>query len=98
MKKLIILVAGGTGYVLGARAGRERYDQIRNMAMKVKSNPTVQSTARQATGAAAAAAPVVKDKVAGTAGAAADKVKGDGNGTSLDESAYPVSGADAKDV
>lgn len=98
MKKLIILVAGGIGYVLGARAGRERYDQIRSMTMKVKSNPTVQSAARQATGAAAAAAPVVKDKVVETAGAAADKVKGDSNGAQLDESAYPVSGADAKDV
>ena len=98
MKKLIILVAGGIGYVLGARAGRERYDQIRSMAMKTKSNPTVQNAARQAGSAAAAAAPVVKDKVVGTAGAAADKVKGDDNGVSLDESAYPVSGADAKDV
>lgn len=98
MKKLIILVAGSVGYVLGARAGRERYEQIRSMAMKTKSNPTVQNAARQAGNAAAAAAPVVKDKVVETAGAAADKVKGNGDEVPLEESAYPVSGADAKEV
>lgn len=98
MKKLIILVAGGAGYVLGARAGRERYEQIRNLAMKTKSNPTVQNAARQAGSAAAAAAPVVKDKVVETAGAAADKVRSDDNGVPLEESAYPVNGDDAKDV
>ena len=98
MKKLIILVAGGIGYVLGARAGRERYEQIRSMAMKTKSNPTVQNAARQASSAAASAAPVVKDKVTGTAGAAADKVRGDGNDVPLEDSAYPLDGDDAKDV
>ena len=28
MRKLSLLVAAGVGYVLGAKAGRERYDQI----------------------------------------------------------------------
>ena len=36
MKKLMLLVAGGVGYVLGARAGRERYDQIKRTATRVK--------------------------------------------------------------
>ena len=31
MRKLTILLAGGIGYVLGARAGRERYEQIRRI-------------------------------------------------------------------
>ena len=43
MRKLTILLAGGIGYVLGARAGRERYEQIRRAATRVKENPTVQS-------------------------------------------------------
>ena len=98
MKKLIILVAGGIGYVLGARAGRERYEQIRSMAMKTKSNPTVQNAARQAGGAAASAAPVVKDKVVGTAGAAADKVKGGGDDVPPRGQRLPLDGDDAKDV
>ena len=48
MKKLTALVAGGLGYVLGARAGRQRYEQIRGMAQKVKNNPKVQATAQKA--------------------------------------------------
>src|SRR5688572_3382721 len=41
MRKLTVLVAGGIGYVLGTRAGRERYDQIRGLAEQVKNNPKV---------------------------------------------------------
>lgn len=67
MRKMTMLVSGGIGYVLGARAGRERYEQIRSMAMQVKGNPKVQATAQQAADAAKEAAPVVKEKVAGAA-------------------------------
>ena len=42
MKKLMLLAAGAVGYVLGARAGRERYEQIKGMATKVKDDPRVQ--------------------------------------------------------
>ena len=63
MRKLTILLAGGIGYVLGARAGRERYEQIRRVATRDKENPTVQSAASSAADAAREAAPVVKDKV-----------------------------------
>ena len=48
MRKLTILLAGAIGYVLGARAGRERYEQIRRTATRVKDNPTVQSAASSA--------------------------------------------------
>ncbi|WP_206062779.1 hypothetical protein [Nocardioides piscis] len=75
MKKLVLLAAGGIGYVLGARAGRERYDQIAGVATKVKNDPRVQDAAHQATETAKSQAPVVKDKVTSAAGAAADKVK-----------------------
>lgn len=42
MKKLMILGAGAVGYVLGAKAGRERYDQIAQQAQKLRNNPKVQ--------------------------------------------------------
>jgi hypothetical protein len=89
MRKMTAIVAGGIGYVLGARAGRQRYEQIRGMAMKAKNNPKVQQTAHKAADAAKEAAPVVKDKVSD----AADKVKGDSssNGVNLEGSAYPKS-------
>lgn len=63
MRKLTVLVAGGIGYVLGARAGRERYDQIRGLADQVKNNPKVQEKAHQAADAAREHAPVVKDRL-----------------------------------
>lgn len=46
-KKLTLLAAFGGGYVLGAKAGRERYDQILVTANQVKEDPRVkQATAR----------------------------------------------------
>ena len=63
MRKLTILVAGGIGYVLGAKAGRERYEQIRGLADQVKNNPKVQETAHHAADAAREHAPQVKDKL-----------------------------------
>jgi hypothetical protein len=62
--KTTFLAGFAAGYVLGARAGRERYEQIKQMAAGFASNPKVQETAgslqSQATGLAATA----KDKVA----------------------------------
>ncbi len=89
MRKLTILLAGGVGYVLGARAGRERYEQIRRTVTRVKQNPTVQSAASSAADAAKEAAPVVKDKVVSAAGSAADKVKGSSD-QHLESSGYPT--------
>ncbi len=48
MKKLLLVAAAGAGYVLGARAGRERYEQIMGTVDKVKSDPRVQEKAHQA--------------------------------------------------
>ena len=76
MKKLLLLSAAGVGYVLGAKAGRERYDQIMRIAGQVKDDPRVQAGAQQAADLAAEKAPIVKDKVAGAASAASEKVTG----------------------
>ena len=40
-----MLVALAAGYVLGARAGRERYDQIAGMVQRVADHPAIQGTA-----------------------------------------------------
>ena len=43
MKGKILFVAGlGLGYVLGTRAGREKYDELRTAALKVWNDPRVQ--------------------------------------------------------
>lgn len=49
MKGKLMFAAGvGVGYVLGARAGRERYEQIAGSAQKVWSDPKVQEKVGQA--------------------------------------------------
>jgi hypothetical protein len=43
VKGKILFVAGlGLGYVLGTRAGREKYEELRTAAMKVWNDPRVQ--------------------------------------------------------
>jgi hypothetical protein len=79
MRKLTVLLSGAVGYVLGARAGRERYEQIKGMATRVKEDPRVQEKAQQAADLAKEKAPVVKDKVQDVAGTAAAKVKDAGS-------------------
>jgi hypothetical protein len=46
--KLSFLVGFGAGYVLGARSGRERYEQIADKAQQVWRDPRVQDKAGQA--------------------------------------------------
>lgn len=83
IKRLPLLIAGGVGYVLGTKAGRERYEQIRSTFYKVKEDPRVQQKAQEAASFAREQAPVVKDKVSGAADSAATKV-GSSGGSSTD--------------
>ena len=46
--KFSFLVGFGAGYVLGARSGRERYEQIASKAQEVWRDPRVQEKAGQA--------------------------------------------------
>jgi len=78
MRKLMLLTALAVGYVLGARAGRERYDQLMRLASQVRNDPRVQAKAHQAVDLAKDQAPVVADKVTSAASAAASKVTGHG--------------------
>ena len=54
---LVAVTAGGVGYVLGARAGRERFELIKSRANDLAHSP-------QAQGAAAKVADVVKENAA----------------------------------
>ena len=81
MKKLLILVAAGIGYVLGTKAGRQRYEQLRSTFNKVKDDPRVQEKAHYAADLAKEKAPVVTEKVTHAADAASAKVRS-GRGSS----------------
>ena len=67
--KLSFLVGGAVGYVLGARAGRDRYEAILRLARKVGGSQTVQSTAgvlqAQVDGLSAKAKSVVSSRLGG---------------------------------
>ena len=59
--KTSLLVGFAAGYVLGSRAGRERYEQIKSGASRVASNPKVQAAADQAKDAVGQQASAVVD-------------------------------------
>jgi hypothetical protein len=60
--KVTFLAGFATGYVLGTRAGRARYEQIREAARAFASNPAVQSTATQIQHQATDVIATAKDK------------------------------------
>jgi hypothetical protein len=65
------LVGLGAGYVLGAKAGQERYQQIVEAAGRLRENPGVQ----RLTGEVNKTVSVGKERVAETAAAKADQAK-----------------------
>ncbi|KAB8170880.1 YtxH domain-containing protein [Streptomyces sp. 3MP-14] len=66
MRKLVFIAGVAVGYVLGARAGRERYEQLAAAAERLRTNPAVRnsvdSAAHAGRQAAAKAAEVVADR------------------------------------
>jgi hypothetical protein len=73
--KLTLLVGGAVGYVLGTRAGRERYEQIKTQAEGLWNNPKVQEKATAAQDLVKEKAPLVKDKAADAASSATASAK-----------------------
>jgi hypothetical protein len=76
MAKLTFIAGLAAGYVLGARAGRQRYEQIRRTSGKVWNSGAVQKqvgTAKEV--ARTKAAPVVADMVADAARATGDRLR-----------------------
>ena len=72
--KAALLVGLATGYVLGTRDGRARYQQIKTQFDRIISDPRVQEKSAQAADLAKAKAPVVKDKLADVTDKATSKV------------------------
>ncbi len=96
MSKISFLAGVGVGYVLGTRAGRQRYEQIKAGAQGVWNNPKVQETVSHAQDLAAQKGPEVGHRIAETATSAAhkagEKVSGgsdDGDGTAYSGSDTP---------
>lgn len=74
MSKIITVAVAGGAYLLGAKAGRQRYEDIAGQARKLWRDPRVQQKASEAT-------EVVKEqaaKVSGTHGGSSSKTHPDG--------------------
>ncbi|MGY2085792.1 hypothetical protein [Blastococcus sp. SYSU DS0539] len=65
MAKLSFLAGFGAGYVLGSRAGRERYEQIRRAWEQAKDDPRLQSLAGMAQAKADDAVSTLKAQLGG---------------------------------
>jgi hypothetical protein len=74
VKKLSLLVVGAVGYVLGSRAGRERYEQIKSQAQKTWNRPAVQDAVDDVEQAVRTKASDVGAKAAEAASDAGSKV------------------------
>ena len=73
MKKLTLLVGFGAGYVLGAKAGTERYNEIMSKARELAGQPQVQQATAKAQDTASGIADKAKDTVNEKVSAVADK-------------------------
>ena len=66
MRYRVTFLAGlVAGFIIGARAGRERYEQIKKLARKAADSPAVQQAAGAAQAQAAGLARSARDKVTG---------------------------------
>jgi hypothetical protein len=74
--KLSFLAGVAVGYVVGARAGRQRYEQIRRTSARVwNSGPVQQQVANAKEAARTKAAPLVADAVADAARATGERLR-----------------------
>ena len=80
--KLGMLVGAAVGYVLGAKAGRERYDQITASARQLMDKPQVKKVVDSVPGDLGARMEQVANKAADKVQQAGDKVAATGSGTS----------------
>ena len=74
-KRLMFIAGAGLGYVLGARAGQGRYEQIKSQADSVWNDPRVQEKVSLATEAVKEKAPVVQARAQEAAAAAQAKAQ-----------------------
>ena len=78
--KLLLLAGAAVGYVLGTRAGRERYEQIKQNVTKAWNDPRVQEKVTEAehfvSETASKTVPQVQEKLSDAVGAARTRFGG----------------------
>jgi hypothetical protein len=79
-KKLTLAAAAGAGYVLGAKAGKERYAQIESKFREIAGMPAVQNATTTVKATASDVADTAKQAVNEKVEAASDKASGGSKG------------------
>jgi hypothetical protein len=90
--KFSFLLGFGAGYVLGARAGRERYEQIRGLWSDAKDNPQLQGLAGMAQARADDVVSSVKSKMGRDTGSDVSAARSTGTTTT------PLATTDSPDL
>jgi len=86
------------GYVLGAQAGRERYEQLKQLARKAAESPAMQQTAGALQAQAQATAKTAKDKATTSVRKGASKVTNRNSPSGRTSSGRRKSGTSASTV
>jgi hypothetical protein len=73
--RLLLLAGAAAGYVMGTRAGRQRYEQIKGRVQSIWNDPKVQQKITEAQDTVMDKAPEVQHKLADAASTVADKAK-----------------------
>lgn len=100
MHKLSLLAGFGAGYVLGARAGRARYEELMDRFQTLKASPVVQDAASKVQEKASDVTEVAKTKVISKASEVKDKAKATNDASASageDESADALVGGGSSD-
>ena len=90
---LVAGLAGGIGYVLGTKAGRARFEEIRSRTKEFVESPKVQETVSNLSETVKQNAQKLPDPVANVVSAVADKAKGSTTTESM-SAAEPASGTE----
>lgn len=94
MKGKILFVAGlGLGYVLGTRAGRAKYDELKAAALKVWNDPRVQKQVDAVEDFVKDKAPEVAEFVSDGAKTIVDKVSGKSTAEKKPATRRPATGS-----
>ena len=83
-RKLTLAAAAGAGYVLGAKAGKERYTQIEAKFREIAGMPAVQSATSTVKDTAAPLLDSAKDTVSDKVASVTDKATGNSGKSSID--------------
>ncbi len=77
--RLGLLVGFGAGYVLGAKAGRERYEQLNRLYRNLSSTPAYQRARSNVKEAVGSGLSTAREAAAGGVSRAKEKVSGSGS-------------------